>query len=100
MGRTTVLTGWVSYVVSTKSGAFPRRIDRYSVPAVKQIPSVNVERRLGSGRVPACAWCKARPSVWDLDCDGAYNTYRCHAPQCAEAYRRWIDGEGPKPSYY
>lgn len=50
-------------------------------------------------RVPACTWCRARPSVFEQDCDGPYMTSNCGSPQCAEARRLAYEGVIAYPSY-
>ncbi|GAA5046084.1 hypothetical protein HNP84_002489 [Thermocatellispora tengchongensis] len=63
------------------------------LPLVVSLTALTVER------VPACTWCRARPRVFEYDCDGPYMSSNCGSSQCAEARHLAYEGVIAYPSY-
>ncbi|MGI5281749.1 hypothetical protein ACQEVF_59410 [Nonomuraea polychroma] len=64
-----------------------------------ELPLVVFMLPLQVEQAPACAWCRARPRAVEYDCDGAYRTATCDAPQCMEARRLAYEGVIAYPSH-
>lgn len=89
----------VVYQVTKPTMIYPRITNRKAISAAREA-GFTITRTLKTDWVQACSWCRSRPAVWEMDCDGWHCTTRCDAPQCREGYFQHIEYEGPKPSYY
>jgi len=99
MGKATVQFAWAEYQLKSQFG-IARMIERVAVPRLRRAGRTVTRVLHTTGEASACAWCRARPSVWEMDCDGPWDTRFCNSPQCLEALKAWRSYKGPKPSYY